>query len=480
MDWKEKAIETLNQSLHPVPIELNELDWKSELSPKIDRLAQHLSAFANLFGGGYLVFGVKNDGSLNSVTRQTADTIVSTIGNIAVNNLNHPIAIQHFITDYEGFSLLFIHIPEHNEKPVYIKGNDIFNSYIRSAGQTVKMSPNQVKMLISVSQGLAFENIIALDNIPKSEVLKYLNTNKMYELIDKNIPRATDTIITFLKEYNFCSENNGKYSITNLGALLFANDINKFQFLKNRSVIVRKYIGSTIENMEIEQIGAFGYAIGIEGLVDFIMKHTIKGEIRDVLRTDLYTYPKIAIREFIVNALIHQDFSITGMPLTIEIFSDRLTISNPGPPLGDINKLIELPPYSRNETLANTMILFRFCEKRGSGIRKAYKAIADQGLPAVRISRSELHTSVTMYPSKKLSEMTKNEKIETCFQHACLLHKDNKKLNNQAVRERFQIDRRNAAVASRIISDTLQTGLIKQSESSNGSKKFISYEPYYA
>lgn len=53
MDWKEKAIKLLTDSLHPVPAELNELDWKSGLSDKSDRLAQHISAFANLKGGGF-------------------------------------------------------------------------------------------------------------------------------------------------------------------------------------------------------------------------------------------------------------------------------------------------------------------------------------------------------------------------------------------------------------------------------------------
>ena len=52
MDWKEKAIKTLRDSLFPLRIELNELDWKSGLSSKTERLAQHISAFANLQGGG--------------------------------------------------------------------------------------------------------------------------------------------------------------------------------------------------------------------------------------------------------------------------------------------------------------------------------------------------------------------------------------------------------------------------------------------
>jgi len=68
--WKEKALLILKDSLNPVPIELNELDWKSGLSTKTERLAQHLCAFANLQSGGVLVFGVNNDSSLFSVTKE--------------------------------------------------------------------------------------------------------------------------------------------------------------------------------------------------------------------------------------------------------------------------------------------------------------------------------------------------------------------------------------------------------------------------
>ena len=83
MEWKEKARQLLTESLHPIPAELNELDWKSGLSEKTDRLAQHLSAFANLQGGGILVFGVNNDGNVFDMSKQEIDEIVQKLGNIA-------------------------------------------------------------------------------------------------------------------------------------------------------------------------------------------------------------------------------------------------------------------------------------------------------------------------------------------------------------------------------------------------------------
>ncbi|MDR2358731.1 MAG: putative DNA binding domain-containing protein [Prevotellaceae bacterium] len=479
MEWKEKALLILEDSLTPVPTELNELDWKSGLSPKTGRLAQHISAFANLKGGGMFVFGINDDGTCCSISQSEAEEIVKKLGNIAKNNLAYSIKIEHDILEYNGFSLLFVYIPEQQEKPVYLRGNDLFNSYCRSAGQTVKMSQGQVKALISNSKGIYFEKQIALENISADAVLKFLNYRKIFELLDKNVPTAIDIILDKMKDLEFCKYEAGRWHITNLGAILFANDINDFEVLRGKSVVVRKYTGTNNREMEFEQFGKYGYAAGFEGLVDFIMLHTKQGEKRDVKREDIQIYPRIAIREFVANALIHQDFSITGIPLTIEIFSNRLSITNPGAPLNDINRLIDLPPHSRNEMLANTMLLLRFCERRGSGIDYAIEAIEKQGLPPVKFTRSEQHTRIFLFPPKKLSEMTKEEKVLACYQHACLLYEDNRAINNQSIRERFGIDKNNSFVASRIISDTLESGFIKLSDETNLSRKFVNYIPYY-
>lgn len=233
MNWKENALNVLNNSLFPVPTELNELDWKSGLSCKTERLAQHISAFSNMKGGGLLVYGVNNDGTCFSVSKEEADKIIQQLGNIAKNNLTYAVTIEHSIIEYKGNALLFIYIPEQHDKPVFLRGKDIFDSYIRSAGQTVKMSRNQVKALIAESQGLSFENRIIKEDVKKEQVVSLLNYQKMFQLLDKNIPVAIDSIISKMEEFGFCVKNtNGLWGITNLGAILFANDISDFRFGK--------------------------------------------------------------------------------------------------------------------------------------------------------------------------------------------------------------------------------------------------------
>ncbi|HNB13144.1 MAG: ATP-binding protein [Saprospiraceae bacterium] len=148
--WVETAIQLLTKSLHPIPQELNEIDWKSGLSDKSERLAQHISAFTNYPNGGYLAFGIGNNGSPMPLGKNEMDTVVQKLGNIARNNLAQPVGIEHAVTDYKGYPVLFIRIPEHTDKPVHLRGSDIFDSYKRSAGQTVRLSRHEVKQLIAI------------------------------------------------------------------------------------------------------------------------------------------------------------------------------------------------------------------------------------------------------------------------------------------------------------------------------------------
>jgi len=481
MNWHEKAIKCLKDSLYPIPVELNEIDWKSSLTPKTDRLAHHLCAFSNQQDGGFLVFGVNNDASLFSVTKEQADDIVKKLGNIALNNLSQSVQIQHHTVEYNGSALLFIYIPEQTEKPVYLHGKTIYDSYHRSAGQTVKMSKEAVKFMISASHGISFESQIAMAKLSDKEILELLDYKRFYERLDKNVPKSTDTIISTLMNYNLVVEDGNFLSITNLGAILLANDITKFSHLKGKTVRILRYTGTNNLALDKEHTEKSGYAAGFEAMVDYIMNNLPRQEIiKGAIRKNKTDYPRTTIREFLANALVHQDFSITGSQVMVEIFSDRVVITNPGSPLNDVNRFIDLPPHSRNEDLAQSLLLLNICERRGSGVDRAIKALEEALLPPPKFMKGELFTRVFVYAPQKLSAMSKQDKIRACYQHCCLLYEDNKEMTNQTVRERFEIDKNSYPIASRIINDTLSASLIKIADPQNSSRKFASYIPFYA
>jgi ATP-dependent DNA helicase RecG len=82
------------------------------------------------------------------------------------------------------------------------------------------------------------------------------------------------------------------------------------------------------------------------------------------VRTNKYPIPEIALRELVANALIHQDFTLPGRP-TVEVFEDKIQITNPGAPLVDLERFIDAPSKSRNEQLAATMRLLAQLEQLG-------------------------------------------------------------------------------------------------------------------
>ncbi len=249
--------------------------------------------------------------------------------------------------------------------------------------------------------------------------------------------------------------------------------------LSRKAVRVIKYKGKNKIETEREQTGKKGYAIGFVGLLDWINGQLpANEEIGRALRKDVRMYPEIAIRELVANCIIHQDFSVKGCP-TIEIFSDRIEISNPGQPIIRSERFID--EYgSRNEKLADIMRRMGFCEEKGSGLDKAIFYNELYQLPAINITVQENRTIVTMYSYKTLSKMDKNDKIKACYQHACLKYVSNEKMTNQSLRERFGIEQHNYSIASRIIKDALDEKVIKDDNAENKSKKYACYIPFWA
>lgn len=478
-NWKNDAIKWLEKSLKPFPQELNQIDWKLKLSEKTDRLTQHLSAFSNYEEGGFLAFGIDN-GNIIGITNDECEKIINTLGNIARQNLIPPIIIDHALIKYNSKNILFIKIEESREKPIHLRSGSIYDCYIRSAGQTRKMDKQEVASLISKSQGLKFEDGVSVTALSPEEVLKKLDFATYFDFTEQPMPDGNEAILNILSSEKLVRKNGDAFDITNLGALLFAKNIEDFENINRKAVRIVVYEDKsrlkTIKEFENKK----GYASGFESLIQFINNLLPSNEvIKTALRTDVKMYPEIAIRELVANALIHQDFYIAGTGPMIEIFTDRIEITNPGQPLIDTLRLLDSPPQSRNEKLASIMRRFKICEERGSGIDKIVFQTELFQLPAPDFIKSENHFKVVLFAHKNLSEMNKGDKVRACYLHCCLKYVSGEKMNNTSLRERFKIVEKNYPMASNIISDTMEAGLIKLHNPSNKSKRYTAYIPFW-
>ncbi|MFB9245363.1 transcriptional regulator [Massilia antarctica] len=203
--------------------------------------------------------------------------------------------------------------------------------------------------------------------------------------------------------------------------------------------------------------------------------------IQQSLREQVSLYPEIALRELIANALIHQDFSVTGAGPTIEIYDDRITFTNPGSllPSKRLDRLIGTTPESRNELLASKFRLYRICEERGTGFQKVVSAVELFGMPPVLFTPLENAFQVTLYAPRQFSDMAQAERIEACYQHAVLQYFSSQTLTNTTLRRRFKVSERQRNQITNLIADAVEAGRIRRKDTTSGNK-FAEYIPYWA
>lgn len=124
------------------------------------------------------------------------------------------------------------------------------------------------------------------------------------------------------------------FTIKRLGALLLAKRLSDFTDVARKAARVVVYNGTSKVNTKLDQPGGKGYAAGFESLVQFVMGQLPQNEvIEGAIRRAQKLVPEIVIRELVANALIHQDFSVGGASVMVEVYDDRIEISNPGEPI---------------------------------------------------------------------------------------------------------------------------------------------------
>ena len=162
----------------------------------------------------------------------------------------------------------------------------------------------------------------------------------------------------------------------------------------------------------------------------------------------------------------------------VEIFEDRIEITNPGVPLVDVRRFLDLPPSSRNESLASFMRRIGICEERGSGWDKVVFESEFYQLPAPLAEVPGDNTRVVLFAPRPLSNMDRADRVRAVYLHACLRYVKREYLTNTSIRERFGIEVRNSAKASRLIAEAVRDGAIMP-EDPKAAPKLMRYVPWW-
>jgi ATP-dependent DNA helicase RecG len=452
-----------------------------------EAIGEYISALSNaaaLVGkaSAYLVWGIRDDD--HTIVGTKFEPSAMRVGNEELENwllrlLEPKINFRFFNLVVDGKAVVMLEIDRAARHPVRFQGQELIR--VGSYKKKLKDFPEKERELWRIFDQTPFEDGIAAERVSADSVLQLLDYPTYFDLAELPLPDNRDGILAALKADRLIQCGiAGDWDITNLGGILFAKQLDAFHSLRRKAIRVIQYHGTDRTSTQKEIDDNKGYACGFEGLVSYINGLLPSKEvIRQALRETVPMFPELAVRELVANALIHQDFFATGSGPMVEIFDDRIEITNPGEPLVDTQRFVDTPPKSRNEALASLLRRFGVCEERGSGIDKVVSQVELFQLPAPLFEMPEGSTRTVLFAHKELKEMDKQERIRACYFHACLRYVNRKKMTNTSLRERFGIERQNASEASRFLNEAIDAGAILLQDASVGHRS-RQYLPFWA
>ena len=386
---------------------------------------------------------------------------------------------EFYDTEVDGKHVELIRIHKALNEPVAFQKID----YIRSGSYTKKLNefPTFRAQLWDKLRHSLFEDVRVKIDQRYEDIIRLLQVDAYFTLLKIPQPTEKDAVIHYLNEDRIIrKQDNGLYSITNLGALLFAKDLNEFARLGRKSMRVVQYKGKNRLLLQKEESFVQGYAVCFENIVRYVNALLPSNEdVNTVQLSTISKFPLPSIREAIANSLIHQDLYITGAAPVVEIFENRVEVTNPGTPLVDVLRIIDNPPKSRNEKLASLMRRLKMCEELGRGWDRMVLACEAQFLPAPRIDVFQDSTKVTLFSKIEFSNIPMEEKLWSCYLHACLMYVQGEVLTNKSLRDRFGVKETSAGSISRLIKESVGEKLIKPIDPDTA-KRYMKYIPIWA
>ncbi len=456
------------------PSEHQRLEFKEAKTQFDNRtLYKYCVAIANE-GGGILLLGIADKPPRPVVGTKAfnnpigmAEKLFTAVGfRVDIEEVAHP----------DGRVLVF-HIPSRPRGTAY----DLDGAYLMRSGETlVPMSEDRLRNIFAEGQPDWLEES-SRTRLNGQEVIELLDTQTYFELRRLSYPITQAGVLDRLKSDRLIEKDaQTGYAIKRLGALLLAKRLSVFEDVARKAARVVVYAGTSKIKTKLDQVDEKGYAVGFQGLVQFVMTQLPQNEvIENAIRQEQKLVPEIVIRELVANALIHQDFSVRGVSVMVEIYDDRIEISNPGGPMVPVDRFID-GYQSRNERLADLMRQMGVCEEKSSGIDKVVDTVEVFQLPAPDFSTTHGRTVAVGYGHRKFESMSRTDRVRACYQHAALKYVLRQQMTNSSLRERFGLGEEKSAVVSQVIAATIEEGLVKADKTVGGSKKRARYLPFWA
>jgi ATP-dependent DNA helicase RecG len=306
-----------------------------------------------------------------------------------------PLRPSFSVEEIEGGTIVAVEVPEvaYDQKPCYHRPHHLQEgSFIRVGNSTRRMSDYEIYSFISSRTQPKFdaEPILeaTLEDLDRGKLEEYLAQQRKAR---PNAPYWSLPFEQILKQLRIAIEKDGILRPTLAGLLMFGSYPQRFE--QQMVVVFLQFYGTTtteeapsgerfLDNRKFE--GTVKEII--DNATDYVMAGMRKGSlIRGVTRQDIPEYPEVALREAIVNAVAHRDYShfVRGSHIQVRMFADRLEVQNPGGLYGGVTvDELKEGQSTRNLLLVQLMEDLQLVENRGSGIDAMLDAMEKRGLPA--------------------------------------------------------------------------------------------------
>jgi ATP-dependent DNA helicase RecG len=458
------------------------------------RIWETLSAFANTVGGGVIIFGLDEQQEFKATGVKDPKKLQQDLSSIC-SEMEPPLRPTISIHRIEGRSILVAEIPEldRSQKPCFYKAAGLTNgAFIRVGDGDRKLTSYEVQMLLA-NRGQPSEDAFVVDAAG----------------LDALDPQLVSSLLTRLRD----SESSHFRILDDKGALATVGAVKRVgsklhptlagllalgrqpqQFFPALRVTFVVYPTPRIGEpgpdgerfLDDQQInGPIPRTVG--AVLDSLKRNMVRRAIiRGVGRDERWEYPELALREAVVNALVHRDLSAAarGTPVQVQMFPDRLQIMNPGGLFGPVtlSRLGEEGiSAARNQTLMKLLEDIQVpgeklavCENRGSGIGAMMASLRLAGM-SPPIFDDRLSSFAVTFPNHTLLDEATvtwlaqiGDQLTDTQRLALALMRHGIELNNQVLRQRTGLDSR---VATRELQELVQRGLIRR----NGTRRWTSY-----
>lgn len=411
-----------------------------ELKEKLTKdIKKEIVAFANS-KGGTIYIGIRDNGNVIGLDNISKD--MESLSGMIREGIKSDLTLYTKIRNIDLFGKEVIELKISNapNKPYYLsdKGLKPSGVYIRHGNVSVPvLEENIIKML--KEQHDIFET-----EISHNQDLTFTYLTKKLESVNLKLDKSKYKVLNILDNNNF---------YTNLGLLLsdecpytikcaVFNGKNKIEF-KDR----KEFTGSLLKQLD-------------DTLKYLNLVNRIKGKIENFQRIDIKDYPDFALRETVLNAIIHRNYNFTGSIL-ISIFDDRIEVNSLGGlMLGlTIEDIISGSSQSRNKNLSNIFYRLKFIENFGTGIGRMFDIYKEYNLEP-KISVTDNTFKITL-PNINYIEETKQNIIINLPQKEIILNylKESKQITREIIEKILSISQTRA---KEIISEMIDENLIER------------------